>query len=465
MACLDDCPADAGTFEGALDSATAPAKDGASDAKAPPATDGAAESAVDGGADGAVDGPSSVDTAAPPIDAAGEDTGSTVAPWPFRRAVTLTSDAPAALSNEPVLVVFPATFDASHVKPGGDDLRFSTTAQHGDDLPYSIESWSPGAASYVWVSVPAVPVGSSTIYLFHGNPSAAPASSFAATFPHAMRTAGGGAGSLVATGDIAVDWFELRAGDTLILPHGAPLHITARRVILSGIVGGNGRGFAGGSAPDGRGGGPCGGAASTPVDTESSGGGGNAGPGGHGGEHVTGNGGAGGAASGTSTGDDLAMGCGGGAANASAGGAGGGAVSVLGWRTTVVNLLRADGLQNVGGSDRNGGGGAGGDLLVAGQLLDLSAATLSAVGGAGGDCALSTGSGGGGGSGGRIKLKVHPGGALAPPATMTVTGGPGGTCAGTSAPGATGSTGTTAVDDASTLVTGVAAALGAEEQL
>ena len=34
-----------------------------------------------------------------------------------------------------------------------------------------------GAASYVWVSVPSVPVGASTIYMFYGNPSAAPASS------------------------------------------------------------------------------------------------------------------------------------------------------------------------------------------------------------------------------------------------------------------------------------------------
>ena len=362
-------------------------------------------------------------------------------------------------------MVLPATFDTSHVKPGGDDLRFSTSPQHADELPYYIESWSPGVVSYVWVSVPSVPAGASAIYLFYGNPAAAPASSFTATFPHAMRTAGGGAGSFIATGDIVVDWFELRAGDTLILPQGAPLHLSARRVILSGIVGGNGRGFAGGPAPDGHGGGPGGGAASSPVDTESSGGGGNAGPGGHGGEHVAGNGGAGGPSGGTATGDDVALGGGGGGANANAGGAGGGAVSVLGWRTTVVDLLRADGLQNVGGSDRNGGGGAGGSILVAGYLLDLSAATLSAVGGAGGDCAQSTGSGGGGGSGGRIELKVHAGGTLAQPASMTVTGGPGGTCASTTAPGAAGSAGTTAVDSASMLVTGVVAALGAEQPL
>lgn len=450
VACLDDCAPDAAGFV---------ASDGAADAGA---TDAGA--ANGGDASAASDAQPVVDTGTPQ-DATSEDSAITGPSWSLRRAVTLVSDARTALANEPVLVVLPATFDASHVKSGGDDLRFSTSPQHTDDLPYYIESFSPGAASYVWVSVPSVPVGTSTIYLFYGNAAAAPASSFAATFPHAMRTAGGGAGSFVASGDIAVDWFELRAGDTLITPQGAALHLTARRVILSGIVGGNGRGAAGGATPDGHGGGANGGAASNPVDTESSGGGGNAGAGGHGGEHVVGNGGAGGPATGTAAGDDVAVGGGGAAANANAGGAGGGAISVVGWRTTVANVIRADGLQNVGGSTRNGGGGAGGTVLIGGHLLDVSTATLSAVGGAGGDCAASTGSGGGGGGGGRIKLKVHPGGTFAPPATMTVTGGAGGTCAGTTAPGAAGAAGTTSVDNAATIVTGVAASLGGESAL
>src|SRR5262249_14164788 len=156
-------------------------------------------------------------------------------------------------------------------------------------------SWTPGAPSYVWVRVPAVPAGTSTIYMFYGDAAAPAASSFGATFPGAQRTAGAGAGSFVATGDIDVDWFELRAGDTLILPQGSPLHIRARRVILAGVVGGNGRGYAGGAVPDAAGGGPGSGGVSNPVDTESSGGGGYAGTGGNGGAHGAGVGGAGGA--------------------------------------------------------------------------------------------------------------------------------------------------------------------------
>jgi hypothetical protein len=377
----------------------------------------------------------------------------------------LTSDAPAPLAGEPVLVIVPATFDATHASASGDDLRFSSTPQHSDDLPYFIESWTPGAASYVWVRVPEVPVGSSSITMLYGNPAATAASSFAATFPNAMRTAGGGAGSFVATGNIAVDWFELRAGDTVILPQGTQLQISARRVILAGTVGGNGRGFAGGSVPDHPGGGPGGGGISSPVDTESSGGGGNAGTGGHGGAHTAGTGGAGGSSAGTETGDDIAMGSGGGATNANAGGAGGGAVSVLGWRTTILDVVRADGLVNIGGASVNGGGGAGGGILVAGHSLELAGAMLSAVGGSGGNCIQSTGSGGGGGSGGRIKLKHRPNGQLTAPATMAVAGGAGGTCASTTAAGVAGSDGTTYVDAQSTLVTGVESAVGTETSL
>jgi hypothetical protein len=468
--CLDDCPADAGPTgpttdapSGWTEAATGDSAAAVADSSSPPADSSAAsDDAPLPAVDSAVgDAPWPADARSPSTEG-GAEAGPT---WTYRRSIALTSDAPAPLAGEPVLVIVPPTFDSTHAGANGDDLRFSTTPQHSDDLPYFVESWSPGAANYVWVRVPNVPVGSSTITMFYGNPAAAAASSFAATFPNAMRTAGGGAGSFVATGDIAVDWFELRAGDTVILPQGAPLHITARRVILAGIVGGNGRGFAGGSVPDHPGSGPGGGAVSNPVDTESSGGGGNAGTGGHGGEHTAGKGGAGGASAGTETGDDIAIGSGGGATNANAGGAGGGAVSVLGWRTTILDVVRADGLLNVGGASVNGGGGAGGGILVAGYSLELAGATLSAVGGSGGNCILSTGSGGGGGSGGRIKMKHRPNGQLTAPATTAVTGGAGGTCAGTTAAGVGGSEGTTYVDAQSMLVTGVESAVGNETSL
>lgn len=405
------------------------------------------------------------DGGARPADAAsGDDARAPALGWAYRRAVTLTSDAPAA-NDEPVLVVLPPSFDVSHAKAGGDDLRFSTTPKHEDDLTYFVESWTPGGPSQVWVRVPTVPAGASTIYAFYGKPSAPAASSFEATFPKALRTAGGGAGSFTPTGDIDVDWFELRAGDTLTLPAGAPLAIRARRVILAGVVDGTGRGYAGGSVPNGAGGGPGGGGIANPIDTEASGGGGYGGSGGHGGEDVAGAGGPGGGAYGTATGDDIAMGSGGAGTATGAGGAGGGAVSVIAWRTTITGLLRVDGAAGGGGADRNGGGGAGGGILLGASFLDLTGATLSANGGGGGNTTGAAPDGGGGGAGGRIKLRRRAAGSYVAPASVTAAFGSGGAGGGTTAPGATGGAGTIDVNEASTLAKGVEATVGDEEKL
>jgi hypothetical protein len=403
---------------------------------------------------------------APPSSSKGaQSSGSTPgsSPWRFRRAISLTSDAPTTTRATPVLVVVPPSFDATRAKPGGDDLRFSTSPSHADDLPYFVESWSPGAPSWVWVRVPSVPAGPSTIWMFYGNASASAASSFDATFPRAMRTAGGGAGSFTASGDIDVDWFELRAGDTLTLASGVALEIRAHRVILAGNVDGTGRGHAGGSVPNGAGGGPGGGGTSNPIDTEGSGGGGYGGSGGRGGEDVAGAGGSAGGAYGTAAGDDIAMGSGGGSTATGAGGAGGGALAVFGWRTTVSGIVRVNGAAGAGGFDRNAGGGAGGGILVASSFLDLAGATLAANGGAGGNCAAPAHDGGGGGGGGRVKLRRRANGSYAAPASITVAPALGGSGASTTAPGGAGGPGTIDVNESSALMRGVEAVVGAEE--
>jgi hypothetical protein len=215
-----------------------------------------------------------------------DDGGGPPSAWSFRRTITLTSDAAGPLAGEPVLLVLPPSFDTARARPNGDDVRFATTTSKTDELDYFIESYTPGAASYVWVRVPSVPVGTSTITMFYGNASASAASSFEKTFPNARRTVGGGAGSFTATGDIDVDWFELRAGDTLTLPPGAPLRIAARRVILAGTVDGSGRGSSGGALGSMVGGGPGGGQVSNPINMEGSGGGGYGGTGGRGGNDL-----------------------------------------------------------------------------------------------------------------------------------------------------------------------------------
>ena len=379
--------------------------------------------------------------------------------WAYRRTVALDSDVMMPLVKHAVLVVIPAAFDYSHASPNGDDLRFTTDVRRADELPYFVEDWKPGAASHVWVTVPTVPPGPSSLHVFYGKPSAAPASSFATTFPNARRTTGGGSGSFVATGDIDVDWFELRAGDTLTLAAGVPLRIGARRIIVAGMIVGSSRGSAGGAIPSAPGSGPGGGMI---VAGSGAGGGGYGGAGGRGGSDMNGAGGAGGAAYGTPAGVDIAMGSGGGTMDSKPAGAGGGALTLVGWRVSVSNAITMDGGVGGGLSGQNSGGGSGGGILIGGWSVDLAGATLAANGGSGGPCAQAANDAGGGGSGGRIKIRRRMSGSLVAASSLTVTGGAGGAGAGSTAPGANGSAGTTNVDQASSFAQGVETSLGAE---
>ncbi len=382
--------------------------------------------------------------------------------WSYRRAVSLVSDAPAPLAERAVLVTLPDGFDAGHARPSGDDLRFRVPGG-ASDLPLFIEAWPEAGAKTVWVKVPLVPPGTSTLFLYYGNPTAGPSSDFAATFPRVMRTAGNGAGSFTAAADIDVDWFELAAGDTLTLGAGKPLRITASRVVIAGTIDGAGRGHAGGAAAATPGAGPGGG---QPLASCGAGGGAYGGVGGAGGNDTADTpGGAGGSAYGTPSGDDIEMGSGGGATS-KAGGAGGGAIVIDGWVTTLTGTIRMNGVEGLGGATgQSGGGGAGGGILVSGMHVDLDGATLEAKGGGGGPTTGTAADGGGGGGGGRIKLRRRANGSYRAPASMHVEAGGAGTGGGTTAPGHPGSPGTTSVNEASTLAKGVETSLGPEERI
>lgn len=385
------------------------------------------------------------------------------AAWSYRRALALTSDAPTGAAGETVLISLPPAFNATHAKPNGDDLRFSTTVNGAVELSYFVEKWVAGGESLVWVRVPTANGLPSEIYMFYGNPSAPAGSNFGAAFPNAQRTTGGGAGSFTANGDIQVDWFELRAGDTLTLQPGAPLQIRAKRIIIAGTIDGNGKGHAGGLLGNASGHGPGGGQVSNPIHTEGGGGGGYGGAGGRGGEDVAGSGGVGGVAYGTTNGDDVQMGSGGASSDTRSGGAGGGGISLLGWRTSVSGVIRMNGVAGEGGTDRNGGGGAGGGILIGSASLDLSGAVLTANGGPGGGCSAPAHDGGGGGAGGRIKLRSRPSESFIDAATVTASQGAGGSGANTTAPGVEGAAGSTHASQTSTLAKGITSTLGAEQ--
>jgi len=83
------------------------------------------------------------------------------------------------IQNFPVLVrLHPSWFDYDAASPTGDDLRFRSEAGTFA-LNYEIDHWEPGGVSAIWVEYPELPLGdgpTAGLWLYYGNPEAAPAS-------------------------------------------------------------------------------------------------------------------------------------------------------------------------------------------------------------------------------------------------------------------------------------------------
>ena len=351
----------------------------------------------------------------PASGAAGASATFTIANWRFRAPVAVSSAA--ALTDYQVrLTLDAAGFAYANAAPDGADLRCGSTSAAGTfDLPHWIEDWSPGGTSHVWVKVPALSASqSTTIYLFYGMAGASAASDVQATFPSQVVSSG----DLTLSGPQEVDWFELKAGDTLTLVSGQPLTIKARRILIAGTVDGAAKGYSGGSS-GGDGAGPGGGGGAT---NSGAGGGSYGGKGGTGGYDSADTPGTGGPVYGSSGGSSIEMGSGGGAGTSQAGGAGGGALTLEGEQVLVSGPVAVDGEAGVG-SGQSSGGGAGGGILIIGEAVGLTG-TCSARGGAGGSGTSTANDGGGGGGGGRIKV-LH-GEPLGGSPSLVVTGGAGG---------------------------------------
>ena len=70
----------------------------------------------------------------------------------------------------------------ANAKSDGSDIRIKA-ADGVTDIPYWIEQWnSTKQVGSIWVNVPSIPSGTSTIYLVYGNSSASTTSSGAGTF-------------------------------------------------------------------------------------------------------------------------------------------------------------------------------------------------------------------------------------------------------------------------------------------
>lgn len=98
--------------------------------------------------------------------------------WLKRAPVTVSNTSGAALADYQIKVN--VTYDAD-MNPDFSDLRF-TTDDKTTEIPYWLESKVDSTSAVVWVKVPSIPTGGTTIYAYYGNPGANDAQNGTGTF-------------------------------------------------------------------------------------------------------------------------------------------------------------------------------------------------------------------------------------------------------------------------------------------
>ena len=90
--------------------------------------------------------------------------------WQYRIPITITNTG-SALTDYQVQVSLGSSFSWNHAPNNGADLRF--IAENGiTEIPFWIESWSPSTQSAsIWIKV-SLPLGTTNIYMYYGNPNA-----------------------------------------------------------------------------------------------------------------------------------------------------------------------------------------------------------------------------------------------------------------------------------------------------
>ncbi len=89
--------------------------------------------------------------------------------WAYRQPVTITNTG-SALTDYQVAITLDSGFNFANANSDGSDLRV-TDSDGVTSLSFWIERWSTGDA-LLWVKVPSVAVGDSTLYLYYGNAAA-----------------------------------------------------------------------------------------------------------------------------------------------------------------------------------------------------------------------------------------------------------------------------------------------------
>jgi uncharacterized repeat protein (TIGR01451 family) len=102
--------------------------------------------------------------------------------WHYRRPVIITNTGGSLPYYQELVKLDSGNFDFSRAKPDGSDVRL-THSDGTTELRYWVESWdSANQQAFLWVRVPALANGDTTIYLYYNNPDAVSTSSGTTTF-------------------------------------------------------------------------------------------------------------------------------------------------------------------------------------------------------------------------------------------------------------------------------------------
>ena len=98
--------------------------------------------------------------------------------WTKLKPITVTNSAGHILYNS---ALYLTVAHVSGMQPDYQDIRFKYENSPGTWLNYWIERYNATTA-HVWVKIPTLPMGASTMYLFYGNPSAPSQSNYTSVF-------------------------------------------------------------------------------------------------------------------------------------------------------------------------------------------------------------------------------------------------------------------------------------------
>jgi uncharacterized repeat protein (TIGR01451 family) len=102
--------------------------------------------------------------------------------WHYRRPIVITNYGTTLSYYQVLITLNSGNFIFNLASPGGQDIRF-THSDGTTELNYWIEYWSTSTQwAYIWVRVPSIATGDTTIYLYYNNPGASSQSNGSLTF-------------------------------------------------------------------------------------------------------------------------------------------------------------------------------------------------------------------------------------------------------------------------------------------